>query len=55
MDSLSLRSEEALRRQATTTRKGRTAPANLREQVDPKSCEIYASENKKSKGQVSLF
>ena len=55
MDSLSLRSEEALRRQATTTRKGRTAPANLREQVDPKSCEIYASESNKFKGQVSLF
>jgi len=55
MDSLPLRSEEALKRQATTTRKGRTAPANLREQVDPKSCEVYASENNKIKGQVSLL
>jgi hypothetical protein len=55
MDSLPLRSEEALRRQATTIRKGRTSPANLREQVDPKSCAIYASENNKFKGQVSLI
>lgn len=55
MDSLSLRSEEALKKQATTIRKGRNAPSNLREQVDPKSCEIYVSENKKSKGQVSLI
>jgi len=41
MDHLKLRSEEALKRQATTTRKGRTGPSNLREQVDPRSVEIY--------------
>ena len=41
MDHLKLRSEEALKRQATTTRKGRTSPSNLREQVDPRSVEIY--------------
>ena len=42
MDYMSLRSDEALLRQATTTRKGRTFPANLREQVDTRSQEIYA-------------
>jgi hypothetical protein len=41
MDHLKLRSEEALRKQATTTRKGRASPSNLREQVDPRSVEIY--------------
>ena len=35
MDFLPQRSTEALIRQATTTRKGRSAPANLREQIDP--------------------
>jgi hypothetical protein len=35
MDYLPLRSMEALRKQFSTTRKGRTAPANLREQVHP--------------------
>ncbi len=35
MDHLPLRSEEALKRQFSTTRKGRTKPANLREQVHP--------------------
>src|SRR5690606_23379400 len=34
MDHIGQRSDEALIRQATTTRKGRTKPANLREQVD---------------------
>ena len=33
MDHLPMRSEEAKDRQFSTTRKGRTAPANLREQV----------------------
>lgn len=33
MDSLPPRSEEALQRQFETTRKGRTKPANLREQI----------------------
>jgi hypothetical protein len=41
LDHMALRSPEALLRQATTTRSGRTAPANLREQVDPSSVEIY--------------
>lgn len=45
MDGMAPRSEEALRRQATTTRKGRKSPANLREQVDPKAVEIYKEEN----------
>ena len=46
MDSLPQRSEEALRRQAQTSRKGRKKPANLREQVDPKAVEIYKEESK---------
>jgi hypothetical protein len=43
MDHMALRSDEALLRQATTVRNGRTFPANLREQVDPRSQEIYAT------------
>ena len=43
MDYMALRSDEALLRQATTVRNGRTFPANLREQVDPRSQEIYAA------------
>lgn len=35
MDHIGLRSQEAMDRQFSTTRKGRTAPANLREQVHP--------------------
>ena len=41
MDHLPQRSPEALRRQATTTRKGRTRPANLREQVNPETNRIW--------------
>jgi hypothetical protein len=41
MDHLPQRSEEALMRQATTTRKGRSKPANLREQVNPTAVQIY--------------
>ena len=41
MDYLPQRSEEALIRQATTTRKGRTRPANLREQVNPTAVQIH--------------
>jgi len=41
MDHLPQRSEEALIRQATTTRKGRSKPANLREQVNPTAVQIY--------------
>ena len=41
MDYLPQRSKEALLRQATTTRKGRTRPANLREQVDPETVRMW--------------
>ena len=41
MDHLPQRSPEALRRQATTTRKGRTRPANLREQVNPVTVKMW--------------
>ena len=41
MDHFPQRSEEALIRQATTQRKGRTKPANLREQVNPIAVAIY--------------
>ena len=41
MDCLPLRSEEALKKQARGARKGRRHPANLREQVDPTSVQIY--------------
>lgn len=41
MDHLPQRSPEALLRQATTTRKGRSRPANLREQVDPEVCRLW--------------
>ena len=41
MDHLPQRSEEALRRQAQTTRKGRSRPANLREQVNPTAVRDY--------------
>ncbi len=37
MDYMEQRSPEALQRQFKTTRKGRTAPANLREQVHPQN------------------
>tara|TARA_R110002051_G_scaffold203417_4_gene269841 strand:- start:6791 stop:7498 length:708 start_codon:yes stop_codon:yes gene_type:complete len=46
MDSLPQKSEETLRRQAQTVRKGRKKPSNLREQVDPKALEIYKEESK---------
>ena len=48
LDHLSLRSDEALIKQATTTLKGRTKPPNLREQVDPCYCEKWDSINKKT-------
>jgi hypothetical protein len=41
MDYLPQRSKEALLRQATTTRKGRTRPANLREQVDTETVKMW--------------
>ena len=41
MDYLPQRSPESLARQATTTRKGRARPANLREQVDPEVVRMW--------------
>ncbi len=41
MDYLPQRSPEALIRQAATTRKGRTRPANLREQVCPETVALW--------------
>ena len=41
MDMLPVRSEDGLRKQATGARKGRTNPANLREQVDPVANAVY--------------
>ena len=41
MDTLPPRSYEAAMRQATTSRKGRTDPSNLREQVDETSVQAY--------------
>lgn len=41
MDHLPQRSPEALRRQAQTSRKGRTRPANLREQVNPVTMALW--------------
>lgn len=41
MDYLPQRSDESLIRQAETTRKGRSRPANLREQVDPRTQQLW--------------
>ena len=41
MDFLPTRSDDGVLKQATGARKGRTRPANLREQVDNRTCEIY--------------
>ena len=41
MDVLPPRSKEGITKQMTTARKGRTKPANLREQVDPPTMEMY--------------
>jgi hypothetical protein len=45
MDYLDCRTPEGVLRQATGARKGRSRPANLREQVDPVTCEIYKKAN----------
>ena len=50
MDHLPQRSPEALRRQATTTRKGRTRPGNLREQVDPTTVRLWRTPDAVSGG-----
>ena len=41
MDHLPQRSKEALKKQATTSRKGRSKPANLREQVNPETVQAW--------------
>jgi hypothetical protein len=46
---LPVRSDEALMRQATTTRKGRKTPSSLREQVHPHCQKIYDEARKKGK------
>src|SRR3990167_11142076 len=43
MDFLPQRSLEALKRQATVARKGRSKPANLREAVNPEAVQVYAA------------
>lgn len=45
MDCLTAKSEETLMKQATGVRKGRKAPSNLREQVDPVAMEVYKKAN----------
>jgi len=45
MDYLPQRSKEATYKMATTTRKGRSKPSNLREQVNPEAMEIYKAVN----------
>ena len=45
MDTLPPRSYEAAMRQATTSRKGRTEPSNLREQVDETTVQAYKDAN----------
>jgi hypothetical protein len=43
MDHLPQRSPEALKRQAETTRKGRSRPANLREQVCEETVKMWST------------
>ncbi len=50
MDFLPLRSQEALDRQFATTRKGRTKPANLREQVHPQCYPTPTAQDFKRRG-----
>ena len=45
MDYLPQKSPETIHRQATTVRKGRKRPSNLREQVDQVAVEIYMKQN----------
>jgi site-specific DNA-cytosine methylase len=53
MDHLPQRSPEALLRQATTTRKGRTRPANLREQVNPETVKMWPTPRAKEPGRTT--
>ena len=55
MDYLPQRSPEALRRQATTSRKGRTRPANLREQVCQETVRMWPTPTQRDyKGSNSM-
>ena len=45
MDHLAQKSPETIYRQATTVRKGRKRPSNLREQVNPVAVKIYQIAN----------
>ena len=60
MDSLPPRSAEATKRMQEGARKGRKRPSNLREQVDPKTMEMYPTPTTKgfghaSEGQTMIF
>lgn len=60
MDSLPPRSAEATKRLQEGARKGRKRPSNLREQVDPKTMEMYPTPTTKgfghaSEGQTMIF
>lgn len=50
MDHLPQRSEEALRKQAGGSRKGRSRPANLREQVDPETVKMWPTPKASTRG-----
>lgn len=53
MDHLPQRSEEALRKQAEGSRKGRSRPANLREQVDPETVKMWPTPKASMRGDCS--
>ena len=60
MDSLPPRSAEATKKMQEGHRKGRKRPSNLREQVDPKTMEMYPTPTTKgfghaSEGQTMIF
>jgi hypothetical protein len=60
MDYLPPRSPEATKRMQEGARKGRKRPSNLREQVDPKTMEMYPTPTTKgfghaSEGQTMIF
>ena len=60
MDSLPPRSPEATKKMQEGHRKGRKRPSNLREQVDPKTMEMYPTPTTKgfghaSEGQTMMF
>ena len=55
MDHLPQRSDEALMRQATTSRKGRSRPANLREQVNPRTVSLWRTPDTGAGGTSGLL